>query len=354
MALVRTLLIDSSYLLKRSFHGAKDGYTKSGFMGGLYGFLTKVRELIKEHQVNKVVLVWDGENGGVERYALDHRYKSNRSDKSWFEKIQLSEDEIRREEQKKQSLLIQRVKIRNYAEELYLRQIQVDQIEADDLIAGYVMKNAKHEDIILYTNDKDFLQLLEYGIKIKLDTHERVITAGNFYLSFPYHYKNALTIKIICGDESDKIEGVGGVKEKTLLTHFPVLAERYVSVKEICKMADEINAERAKEKKQPLLALKNITTKIDRLKLNHRLMNLSKPFLNEEALAELDSLDLPLVDEDRGSSNLYKLMQEDDFLSLYSNYGKFVGYVEPFYTVIAREKELYKTFKKNLPKNISN
>lgn len=351
MAAIRTLLIDSSYLLKRSYHGSKNSYTKAGFMGGVYGFLTKVRQLIKEHQINKTVLVWDGENGGIERYRLDNDYKSNRPDKSWFKKIEFTDEEIKRELEKKESILIQRIKIKNYAEELFLRQIEVPTIEADDLIAAYVMQHSKNEEILLFTNDKDFLQLLEYGIKIKLDTHERIINSGNFFLNFPYHYKNALTMKIICGDTADVIKGVGGVKEATLMEYFPVLTERYVSVREICVMAEQINNERVKKKLKPLIALKNITTKIDRLKLNYELINLSKPFLNEEAIKALSDLSDPLVDENRGSSNLYKLMQQDDYLSLYSNYGDFVNYVEPFYTVIAREKQLYKQFQKNLLKD---
>jgi 5'-3' exonuclease len=347
MATTRTLLVDSSYLLKRSFHGAKNSYTKVGFMGGLYGFLTMVRKLIKEYQINKVVLVWDGENGGIERYKLDNKYKSNRVDKSWFNRIELTDAEIKEMEKKKDSILIQKIKIQSYAEELFLRQIQVHQIEADDLIAGYVLKNSKKEDIILFTNDKDFLQLLEYGIKIKLDTHDTMISAGNFFMNFPYHYKNALTMKIICGDTSDKIDGIKGVQEKTLLTHFPILSERYVQVKEICRLARKINEERQTQKLKPLAALDNINNNVDRLKLNYELINLSKPFLNEEAIKALDILDEPLTDENRGSSNLYKLMLEDDFLSLYSNYGNFVNYVEPFYTVISREKVLYKEFQKN-------
>ena len=351
MSSIRTLLVDSSYLLKRSFHGAKNSYTKAGFMGGLYGFMTTVRMLVKQHQINKVVLVWDGENGGIERYRLDNKYKSNRVDKSWFNRIELTDAEIKEMEKKKESILVQKIKVQCYAEELFLRQIQVHQIEADDLIAGYILKNSKKEDIILFTNDKDFLQLLEYGIKIKLDTHDTMISAGNFFMNFPYHYKNALTMKIICGDTSDKIDGVKGVQEKTLLTHFPVLAERYVPVKEICQLAKKINEERQVQKLKPLAALNNINNSIERLKLNHELINLSKPFLNEEAIQALNVLEEPLSDENRGSSNLYKLMQEDDFLSLYSNYGDFVNYVEPFYTVISREKVLYKEFKKNVEKN---
>lgn len=347
MGLTRTLIVDSSYLLKRSFDGAKNSYTKSGFMGGLYGFLTTVRMIIKDHQINKVILVWDGENGGIERYRLDNKYKSGRKNKSWYNKIELSDEQIRLEKEKEQSILFQKVKIQSYAEELFLRQIQVDETEADDLIAAYCIKNCKNEEIILFTNDQDFLQLLEYGIKIKLVSKKAVISAGNFLMYFPFFYKNALTIKILCGDQSDDIDGIKGIKQTTLLNNFPDLATRYVSVKEICEMADKINEDRKKLNKEPLVALNNIVKGVKRLKLNHQLMNLSKPFLNENALVELNELELPLIDENRGSSNLLKMMKEDDFLSLYSNYGNFNNYVEPFYGVIAQEKELYKQYKKN-------
>ena len=56
---IRTLLVDSSYLLQRSFHGARDTYTvKFGHIGGLYQFLTTVRKLIKTHKINIVVLLF--------------------------------------------------------------------------------------------------------------------------------------------------------------------------------------------------------------------------------------------------------------------------------------------------------
>jgi hypothetical protein len=42
----RTLLVDASNLLKRSFHGAKDVQTtKFGHIGGLYSFFTSIRKL---------------------------------------------------------------------------------------------------------------------------------------------------------------------------------------------------------------------------------------------------------------------------------------------------------------------
>jgi 5'-3' exonuclease len=343
----KTLLVDASYLLKRSFHGVKNGHTNTGHIGGLYGFLTKIRKFIKELKVNKVILVWDGENGGIDRHRLYHPYKSNRKDKSWYQPIELTQEEINRETEKEQSILWQRKRVQMYCEELFIRQIEVQEIEADDIIAEYCKRNHKKEEIILYTNDQDFLQLLELDISIYLDSVGELIEAGNFFMYFKFFYKNALTMKILYGDDADVIPGVDGLGEATLLKYFPELVDSEVKVRDICKKSVEINEQRKKEKKKPIQALENITKNIEQLRINHKLMNLNEPFLNEEALKELHQLELPLSDDNRGTKNLYPLMVKDDFLSLYSNNGNFADYVLPFYTVVAREKDLLKKYKEN-------
>lgn len=341
---IRSLLIDSSYLLKRSVNGAKDAYTNSfGHIGGLYMFMTYVRKLIKEHKINKCVLFWDGENGGLYRHQIDLTYKANRKSKSWYEKIELTEHQIKLEEEKEESILKQKKRIQAYAEELFLRQIEVDEIEADDLIAEYCMSNHENEDIILYSNDRDFSQLLDLGITIIFGNIDTPITKFNYLMFFKHYYRNALTVKIITGDDSDNIAGIKGIKEDMLIKHFPDVKHRKISVKEICQKAKLINEERVANKKKPLKVLENLLNGVDRLKLNHRLINLRKPFLNEIAIDELEQLKLPLSPEGRSSKILYKMMIEDEFLTVYTS-GNFVNYVEPFYTIIMNEKQLYKEY----------
>lgn len=336
----RTLLVDSSYLLKRSFHGAKDVYTaKFGQIGGLYGFFTTVRKLIKEHQINKVVLVWDGQNGGIYRYRIDKDYKSNRKNKEWFKKIELSDAEIRKEKEKEESILKQRLRVQAYAEELYMRQIEVNEIEADDLIATYCFKHNNQEEIYLYSNDRDFAQLLDLNITIIFPNISQPVTKTNYIMHFNHHYTNALVIKIICGDTADNIHGISGMGEDTLLKYFPELKFKHLSVREICQKADEINKQRIVEKKKPLKALENLLNNVDRLKTNFKLASLREPMLNENAENALIELEAPLDITNRGGKNLLPLMREDDFLSVYGS--TYVQYVEPFYTVVSHERDLY-------------
>jgi DNA polymerase-1 len=347
----KTLLVDAENLFKRSAPKTNQYITNSNgeFYGALYGFMTSLRKMIKDLTPNKVILFWDGENGGKGRYLIDPEYKANRESKSWYNKIQLTEKEVKHLNKSKDSELWNRTQIKRYCEELYIRQIDVPLIEADDLIAKYVMLHQGTEEMIICSNDRDYLQLLDFGITIHASNRNFPLTKFNSELFLPYHYKNALVMKVICGDNSDNIQGVKGVGEKTLLEHFPELKDKQVMVRDILIKAKVINEERVSQKKTPLKALENLLSSVERLKTNYRLMNLSEPFLNETALTELEYLDYPLSDKsndgtERGSKALLKMMMDDGFLNMYSRYGNFTEYVTPFFIVIAREKEILKKY----------
>ncbi len=348
---IRTLLVDASYLLQRSYHGAKDTYTpKFGHIGGLYQFLTTVRKMIKEHMINKVVLVWDGEGGGIQRHRIDKEYKANRKTKEWYRRIELTAVEIRKEREKEQSILKQRLRIQAYAEELFLRQIEIDDVEADDLIAAYCIDHNNIEEILLYSNDRDFAQLLDLNITILFPNISVPVNSTNYMMHFNHYYSNALILKIICGDTSDNVKGIEGMGEDTLLKHFPELKYKHMTVREICKKADEINKERVLNKKKPLKALENLLNNIDRLKMNFQLVNLRQPLLTDQAREALKDLDASLTMGDRGSRNLLPMMTEDEFLTVYGS--TYVNYIEPFYTVVSAERELLTEYRKNKRKSL--
>jgi 5'-3' exonuclease len=348
---IRTLLVDSSYLLKRSYHGAKDIHTnKFGHIGGLYSFLTTVRKLIKDHMINKVVLAWDGEGGGILRHYIDNEYKANRKTKEWHKRIEMTAAEIRREREKQESILKQRKRIQAYAEELFLRQIETDDVEGDDLIAAYCLQYNNKEEIFLYSADRDFAQLLDLNISMIIPGIDEPVNKTNYIMHFDHHYTNALVLKIICGDDTDNIQGIDGWGEKTLLQHFPEMKYRHMTVREICQKADEINKQRVAEKKKPLKVFENLLKGIERLKINYKLVNLREPMLTDKARDELLQLEAPLSPEDRGSRNLYRMMQEDEFLTVYT--GTFPNYVEPFYTVITNEQQLLTEYLKNNKGNL--
>jgi 5'-3' exonuclease len=327
-------------------HGAKGSYTKAGDIGGLYSFMTTLRKLVKTYGITKCILFWDGANSGFYRYKIDRCYKANR-DKEWRIQTTLNEAQAELLQKEKAILQVQKQKVQQYAEELYIRQIEVEKIEADDLIAYYIMEHQKDEDMILYTNDRDYVQLLDYGVSIHYDNFEYPVSSGNYFMFFPYHYKNALTVKILLGDDSDNIPGIEGLGMGTLLKHFPEIKTQEFKVRDVLLKTKQLSE--ARGSKKPLKVFTNLLNGIERLKTNYELMNLSQPILTDEALEALEELEMPLAESDeqgnkRGSQNLLKLIERDDFLSLYSNQGNFVSYVEPFYTIITTEKQTLKKF----------
>jgi len=343
MSNLNTLLVDANYLFKRSLFGAKHVYAKSKPIGGLYSFMTTVRKMVIENNINKIILCWDGENSGKMRYYIYEGYKANRDSKSWYNKITLTEKQINKEE-KDMGELYQKIRIQQYAEELFIRQIEVDEIEADDIIAYYCKMKKPEENVLIFTNDRDYFQLLDYvNVSIYIDNKSTVVDKDIFFMYFNYHYSNSLTIKILCGDTSDNINGIEGLQETTLIKYFPQIKERHVSVKEIYAESFKIKKQREVEKKKSLKVIDNIINGKDILVRNKKLMDLKEPLMSKLALEEYETLYDPLSSDNRGSKNLLPMMNEDGFLDNFNS--NFVNYVTPFYSVIMKEKDYFNNYK---------
>lgn len=375
-----TLLVDGQSLLKQSFHGNKDLFTSFGYIGAIVTFYQIVRKLIKEFHCTKVIIFWDGKQSGKLRYNIYPGYKESR-DKDWHgdEGIILSDKDIKREETVDKSLLMQRARIQQYAEELFIRQVEDPVCEADDCIAYYTTDVREDDELcIVYTNDRDALQLINKNVQVYLANKKSIVTEKTFsLLYFDYHLKNSALIKAIEGCTSDEIEGVEGLAEKGLLKYFPELRTMEVTFDHIYDRAVEIN----KSRKKPLVALQNLidgrtstksqNEKEDKLnedegkgkvrpknlfdtiltgkhlfELNYKLVNLKEPFLTDECREEiLNNTMSPLSDEDRGGKNLMRLMYEDGFInSIPRGPEGYKDFLIEFLPVVKTEKEKYQNY----------
>jgi 5'-3' exonuclease len=351
-----TLLVDGHYLLKRSFLVKSNYYTHEfGNIGGLFNFFLTLRTLTKDLKINKLIVFFDGDNGGKMRYNICKNYKANRKNKSWHNKINLSEGEMKREQESKESLLKTKVRIQQYLEELFIRQLSVEFIEADDLIAYYCKLYHTTENITIFTNDRDLCQLIQYDtVKLYLANKKVIITKDNYFLHFNHYYKNLSIIKTFCGDVSDNIMGISGLQEKTFLKLFPKAINEEMFIDEVIENAKLIKEERSLNKKlKPLLVLdaiiegKGSDNKIlgrDFYSINYEIINLKEPMLTKEAKYEVENIaTIELDDSDRGSKNLLRLMKEDGFMKVWN--GSINDFCLPFYPVILKEKEYLKNSK---------
>lgn len=332
--LTNILLVDGNSLFKRSILGAKDVFNQNQeHIGGLYQFITVLRKLIDEDLYHKVFVFWDGKLSGKLRYEIYKDYKSNRN-----------KDFINGTHPIDESELIQKLQIKRYLEELFIRQYEDDVVESDDLIA-YICNNKKeNEKITICTSDRDLCQLIDESVRIYMFDLKKYITIENYAHIFKHHQSNAALIKVFCGDNSDNIKGVRRLGEDTLLKHFPEIREGPVTIEEIIEKSSKLQLERIKNKLKPLQIFDNISMGItdgiqgNRLyEINQKLVNLKNPMITEEASNELNMiLKYPLDPEGRDIKNAYQMMKEDGLdREIHNN---ITEYLLPFKRLIEREK----------------
>jgi hypothetical protein len=60
-------------------------------------------------------------------------------------------------------------------------------------------------------------QLISENVSIYFCDLKTIVNQDNYNEFFKPHQKNALLVKILCGDDSDCIKGIKGLKETTLI-----------------------------------------------------------------------------------------------------------------------------------------
>jgi len=332
----RTLLIDSEWNLKRNFMKRENLFAKGEHCGGSFGFLDSLRSVVNKTMPDSVVAMWDGVLGGKLRHDIYPLYKSNR-DKSWDE-LSYSFDEhlLEEEKRKKYSKLQQKVKVRNYLEDLSVRQVEVDYIEADDLIALYVNSKNPEEEIIIFSSDKDYIQLISEKVIVLKPDNSR-ITVENFKELFGFTHKNALILRCFEGDVSDCISGVDGIGKKTILKHFPKFAEEEYDIDRFIKEAVELYNKKKSKTLEKIIGSRRI------IERNHTLMSLKEPMVNEEAIEAVSEIrDCVIVADGEYSQRNMSSVTTKIFSD---GYNKLIWeenvefFLRPFYRLISKEKE---------------
>jgi DNA polymerase-1 len=325
----KTLLVDGNNLFKIGFHGAKELYNDGSHIGGIYHFINTLRRFLEEHNHDKVIVMWDGELNSSSRKLIYPQYKANR--------IQTDNDDHY------ESYLTQRGRVKEYLEEIFIRQVEVDNNEADDLIA-YYCQIAKDEQIIIFSGDKDLTQLISETVTIYSPVSKQYYKNGDMItlnkVEIP-HY-NVAVCKIFVGDKSDNIDGIQGLGEKTLVKLFPEMLSKSCTIEEILVNARNI------PQKNPVKSLSNILTGKTKNGIlgeefyttNKKIVDLTIPLLTEESKQFVEEVYNDTIDPtDRGYKNLMRMMMEDGlFKYLPKNDEAWVNFLTPFMKLIRKEK----------------
>lgn len=337
----RTLLVDGDWCLKRHY-SARDILSINGeHCGGVFGFLENLGMVLNRILPDRVIVMWDGDMSGKLRHDEYPLYKHDH--KSWDESSYIKTiEEIDDETRRKISISNQKRKLKNLFENLFIRQVECEYIEGDDLIAQYVLTKEPDEDILIYSRDQDYYQLVSDGVSVLRPVDNIILTPKNFRKLLGYTEKNSLMYKCFKGDPSDNIAGVPNVALKTLLKYFPKFADEEYTIDMIIREAAIL----FNSSKKPPRTLEKIIGSRDIVQRNYKLMNLREPFLTPQAKDEIELIrNCVLAKEDgfvdRSVGDAVKEFAKEGY-SKYVYENKIDNFFAPYYRMSAKEKEYTK------------
>ena len=327
------LLVDGDNLLTIGYYGAKNVFYKGTHIGGIYHFLNTLRRSFEEYQLDKIVVFWDGLEGSQTRRKIYSHYKENRR-----QRVRTEED--------LQSYLYQRDRIKQYLEEVYVRQGEFEYCETDDNIAYYT-QNSPNERKIIYSSDGDLTQLVSENTQVYNPSHRKLYSQNDIivYEHEEILIENVRLVKMICGDSSDNIAGIRGMGIKRLLSLIPELKNQPITVDQV---KDRCNLLFEQDKHNKLIA--NLLTGVTKhgvlgeefFDVNQRIVSLDEPFLTDEAKEVINLLiSEPLDQEGRSYKNAMKMMQEDGLFNvLPKSEDAWINFLNPFLRLTRKEKNI--------------
>lgn len=339
----KTLLIDGEVLLKSGFSATKQIQDEFGSIGTIYHFLNTIKRFYIQYRISKVVVFWEGVGSRDIRRVYYPRYKMNREEFPQYTPEQ------------QEDLGRQRMRIKQYLEELYIRQIEVDYSEADDCIAQYC-HISENERKLIYTVDRDLLQLLSEDTHIYLSDKKVVINLNNYHKYFRFHHENISIIKSISGDPADNISGIKNVGDETAVKLYPEIKERKLTISEIKDISEKLLLDEnvTNSKKNAVRRILNGETKWgnhgdDYFEVMDKVINLTTPIISEEGKELIEIMyDGVLEPEGRGGMNeVNKMLKEDGVYKLLPKTSEnYYNFWASFISIIRKEQLNYNKYGK--------
>jgi DNA polymerase-1 len=245
-------IVDGSSYIFRAFYGVPPLTTRAGFpTNALFGFTKMLTKLLSEAESQSIAVVFDT-GAPTFRDELYPEYKANRAECP-------------------QDLIPQMPFFRDIARTLGLCVLELDGVEADDVIGTLVKKSAPWGPVTIVSADKDLCQLVTESVNM-WDTMKGVVF-GPKEVEEKFGVPPRLVGDYLglIGDSSDNIPGVDGIGPKTAVQ----LLTKFGSLEKVINSPDEIEGDasirgRAKvaqnireKKEQAILSRKLVEIKMD-------------------------------------------------------------------------------------------
>jgi DNA polymerase-1 len=313
----RVLLIDGLNTYLRAFSATPTMDENGKHVGGITGFLLSIGAAIRFLKPSRVVIVFDGQGGSQRRRKIYPEYKNNRRSMTRLNRTY----DFGTVSDEKEAMTWQLLCLVELLSNLPITVMHPDNVEADDVIA-YLAQTAEERggSAIIFSTDKDFLQLVNENICVYHPTTKIIYKAPQIVEKYGFHPNNFLLYRVITGDKSDNVPGVDGIKEKTLIKYFPELAnEEKRSVDYVLETAE---TQIAAVKKAPV-ALKTLVASRDIVERNMKLMRLDDVAMSGTTrISVLEQFDAPL--NKLNKYQLTKLMQSAKLLSAFKRWDEWV------------------------------
>lgn len=219
---MKTLLVQGDWLLRRT-HFANLGlkvYNGYGRVhcGGVINVIDTIRNAIIQHAIDKVVVVWDGILGGLNKYDAYPVLRAEK-EKTWRAHTMAAEGHTDAEEHDRY-IHMQRKVLQGYFDDLSVRQIDEDETEAIDAIAAYINEAVKvGEHVFLLSREHEFFQAI--SDRVTIVGHDGIKTdVVNFQEKYGYDPSNDLMIRCLIGMPSGVVSGVKGLTLGRMLKYF--------------------------------------------------------------------------------------------------------------------------------------
>jgi len=196
----KILLIDGNNLGWMSYAQAPLTYdgrrTEMIFIG-----LNMLRKYIADFEPDDCCMIWDGGHDS-RRKNLFPQYKKKK-------KRELTEVE----EREKNAFFWQLKEFQKVLNSFEIPQIRCKGREADDVIYNIVIHDKLDSEFILVSTDKDFYQLLDYPVNIRIYSpgKKREITVKDVEKEFGIPIIYYVDYKAMIGDPSDNLSGIKGL-----------------------------------------------------------------------------------------------------------------------------------------------
>ena len=216
----KAVLIDGMHLCYRHYHTRKNddrAMHKGIFVGMFQGFFSTLKFVRKRFPGHGIYVLWDSKT--------NFRYKIYPDYKKKIIKDPVKEKERKQDKQTIQELLII---LKEMLRHDGVHQVRAEGFEADD-IAGYMTSRFRdYDDIILWTGDKDWTQLLaKKNVRwVNVSKDSKIFTAEDFEKKEGYPPSGVPVFKSLTGDKSDNIKGLCRFPKKLAIK----IATRYVSI----------------------------------------------------------------------------------------------------------------------------